>query len=222
MRCGSLLVLLLLLPACSVWFFSGESWVDRSRPVVLVETTGGVEFGATTELGILTLGRTAQNGPCRVHYFLGPTPTIEDGELVATGTDTFVRADIDLKSMAIRVLDHDPATTDVLHAMWTPDGTTVRTVRVRLAREPGVAGDVLLDPGESLPVGATILREHDDEGLEFVGLIAGKAQVDGANAFYVFAGVDRVRELLAVPQVHPRDLVPKYRTDDISVMKPAK
>ena len=33
--------LLPLLSGCSVWFFSGESWIDRSRPVVLVETTGG-------------------------------------------------------------------------------------------------------------------------------------------------------------------------------------
>ena len=224
-RCSAaaLVSTLVVLPSCSVWFFSGEEWVDRSRPVVLVETTGGVECGATTELGILTLGRTAKSGPCRVHYFLGKTPTIEDGELVPTGTDTFVRAEIDLKSMAVRVLDHDPAASDALHAMWTADGITTHSVPVRLARDPGITGDVLHDPGQPLPVGATILRQHPDNGLEFVGLVAGKAEVEGRpQPYYVFAGVDRIREMLAVPELHPRDLSPKYRTDDISVLKPVK
>ena len=59
----------------------------------------------------------------------------------------------------------------------------------------------------------------------FAGLIAGRATVhDGPNQgrYYVVAGVDRVRELLAVPRKYPVHLAPKYRTDDISVMKPLK
>lgn len=218
------LPLLLALPGCGVWFFSGESWVDRSRPVALVETTGGVEFGATTELGVLTLGRTAKEGPCRVHYFLGPTPTTEDGQLVTIGA-TFTQAEIDLKTMALRVLDHAPVPGDDLFVMWTPDGVATRSVAVQLARDPGVDADVLQDPGVALPAGATVLRKHEDAGLQFVGLIAGKALVSGSGGereYYVFAGVDRIRELLAIPQAHPRDEAPKYRTDDISVMKPVK
>src|SRR5262245_19763098 len=92
------------LSSCAVWFFSGESWLDRSRPVCLVETTGGIELGATTEFGVLTLGRSATSGPCRVHYFTGPTPLIETGELVATGS-VFTRAEIDLKTQHVRALD---------------------------------------------------------------------------------------------------------------------
>lgn len=210
-----------LLASCSAWFFSGESWVDRSRPVALVETTGGVEFGATTEFGVLTLGRTATSGPCRVHYFLGPTPNVEDGELTPTGS-LFTAADIDLKTMSLRVLDRSVTPDDRLFVMWTPDGVETRVVRVQLARDPGVDGDVLVDPGEALPAGATVLRQDADIGLQFVGLIAGKALPDASRHYYVFAGPDRIRELLAVPQLHPRDLAPKYRTDDISVMKPVK
>lgn len=214
----------MVLSGCSVWFFSGEHWIDQSRPVALVETTGGVEFGATTEFGVLTLGRTAKAGPCRVHYFLGPTPIIEDGELDAAG-GLFTRADIDLKTMSLRVLDQAPTRDDQLWAMWTPDGTSVRTVRVHLAGEPGVDGDALTDPGSVLPVGAAVLRADRDAGLQFAGLIAGLAEVQdgsGSRRYYVFAGVDRIREMLAVPEVHPRDSAPKYRTDDISVMKPVK
>ena len=222
MRCHLLAAMLLpLLPSCSVWFFSGESWIDRSRPVALVETTGGIEFGATTEFGVLTLGRSAATGPCRVHYFLGPTPLVEDGELTSTNS-LFTTAEIDLKTQAIRALDHSPAPADELMVMWTPDGTTTRSVRVQLAREDGVEGDVLIDPGLELPAGATLLLRARDDSLQFAGLVAGKASLDGGgagHAYYVFAGVDRMREMLAVPKQHPVDYTPKYRVDDISVLK---
>lgn len=216
-------LLLPLLQGCSVWFFSGEAWIDRTRPAVLVETTGGVEFGAATEFGVLTLGRTAQSGPCRVHYFLGPTPLVEAGTLSAA-TPTFTSADIDLRTQAVRCLDRAPTPGDRLHAMWTPDGTTTVTVPVQLADDPGVAGDVLRIPAGGLPAGACILRTGgEDEPVQFVGLVAGKATVDGPQGrreYYVFAGVDRIRELLAVPVQHPADLAPRYRPDDITVLKP--
>jgi hypothetical protein len=213
--------LLPLLSGCSVWFFSGESWIDRSRPVVLVETTGGIEFGAATELGVLTLGRSAATGPCRVHYFLGPTPLIEGGELVPAG-DVFTRADIELKTQQVRVLDRSPGPDDELVAMWTPDGTTTRAVRVSLARAAGLAGDVLQVPSEALPAGAALFCRGNDDSLLFTGLVAGTATIGAgpaAGRYYVFAGVDRVRELLAVPTPHPVDRVPKYRTDDIMIEK---
>ncbi|MFY9340906.1 MAG: hypothetical protein WAT39_00360, partial [Planctomycetota bacterium] len=57
----------------------------------------------------------------------------------------------------------------------------------------------------------------------FAGLVAGRATVTGGAAagdYYVFAGVDRVREMLAVPARHPVDLQPRYRTDDIRLLKP--
>jgi hypothetical protein len=212
-------VLLPLLSSCGVWFFSGESWIDRSRPVALVETTGGIEFGAATEFGVLTLGRSAASGPCRVHYFLGPTPLIESGQLVPTGS-VFTRADIELKTQHARALDRTPSQDDELVAMWTPDGTTTRSVTVQLARAPGVAGDLLAVPGQPLPAGAAVFCRGNDDTLLFAGLVAGLATIDSgtaAGSYYVFAGVDRLRELLALPTPHPVDKVPKYRTDDIIV-----
>jgi len=212
-----------LLGGCSEWFFSGEPYPDRSRPVVLVETTGGVELGATTEYGILTLGRTATEGACRVHYFLGPTPMQDAGELASTGS-VFTRADIDLKTSAVRVFDRTPNATDELLVMWTADGTTVQAVDVELVRSEKIAGSVLHHPGEELPPGAAVLR-RDLEGLSFVGLIAGKATIDSGPArgnYFVFAGVDRIREMLAVPVKHPVDYEPKYRPDGVVVMKPIK
>ena len=201
------------LSSCAVWFFSGEHWIDRSRPVVLLETTGGVEFGAATEFGVLALGSTAADGPCRVHYFLGPTPIVETGELTRA-TPTFVHAEIDLKTQLARALDHSPDEDDELWAMWTPDGRTVETVSVELARGEGLGGDLLRDPGVELPGGATVLCRGPKGEALFAGLIAGTATVAAGPT------IDRVRELLAVPRAYPIDLAPKYRSDGISVMKP--
>lgn len=213
-----------LLSSCAAWFLSGEHLVSRARPVALVETTGGVELAATTEFGVLLLGRTATEGACRVHYFLGDVPLIEDGELVGTGS-AFTRAEIDLKTMSLRAFDRALPDDAVLEAMWTPDGTSVRSVALRLAHAPGIQGDLLADPGEDLPAGSTVLVRVADGRWQFAGLIAGRATLqadaNGSEArYYVFAGVDRVRELLAQPEKHPVDKVPKYRVDDISVLKP--
>lgn len=211
------------LSSCSGWLFSSYGSIDRSRPVALIETTGGVEHAATTELGVLTLGRTAQDGPCRVRYFLGPTPMVEDGTLKPSGA-AFCRADMDLKTQSVRICDRALTDDDEIVAMWTNDGIEVTTVDVSLAKAQGVRGDVLQDPGEALPAGAALfVRERGD--LLFLGLVAGKASLQGApgsGEYYVFAGVDRVREMLAVPEVHPTDYETKFRPDDITVRKPVQ
>lgn len=217
-----LLTAVLPLGGCGVWFFSGDRWIDQTQPVAAIETTGGVEYGATTELGVLLLGRTASDGPCRVRYLLGDAPLVESGELHAVGGG-FVQADIELKTQWARLLDRPPEPRDELLVMWTPDGERIERCAVELASGEGLAGDLLQDPGIELPAGATVLCEGHDGRPQFVGLIAGRATVDGgpaAGRYYVFAGVDRVRELLAVPQRHPQDKAPKYRLDDISVMRP--
>ncbi|MGE3173125.1 MAG: hypothetical protein AB7O97_10915 [Planctomycetota bacterium] len=225
MRALLVAVLPLVLTGCTAWLLSGYDRVDRSRPVALVETTGGVEYGATTEFGILTLGRTAKDGPCRVHYFLGPTPLIEDGHVVPTGS-VFCRALMDLKTQHLRVLDHTPGPDEDLLAMWTTDGIDTEEVSVELSRDDGVLGDVLDDPGRELPAGAAIFATDDDDGrLRFVGLVSGRATVrgpGGPRSYYVFAGVDRVRELLALPEVHPVDYEVEFRPDDISVRRPIR
>lgn len=219
------LPILLLCPlwsGCAGWFFSGEHWVDRTRPVALVETTGGLELAATTEFGVLLLGRTATAGPCRVHYFLGPTPVEDAGQLVATGS-LFLAADIDLKTQLARCLDRPLRPDDELVAMWTSDGLATTTVPVQLARIDGVDGDVLAATAVPLPVGATVLVRDAEDQARVVGLIAGTATLDhqgNRQTVHVFAGLDRLRELVGVPRQHPADLVPRYRPDDITVLKP--
>ena len=93
-----------------------------------------------------------------------------------------------------------------------------------LATGDGLAGDLLLDPGVELPGGATLLCRGPKQESLFVGLIAGTAEVDRgptSGRYYVFAGVDRVREMLAIPTDYPVDMVPKFRPDGITVLEPA-
>jgi hypothetical protein len=207
--------------SCATWFLDFLPKVDRSRPVALVETTGGAEFGACTELGVLTLGRAATQGPCRVHYFLGPTPMTEDGTL-QTASPVFCRADIDLATQHLRILERPLQPADKLVAMYTRDGQDVVEVPVQLCRDPGIEGDVLQAPAQELPAGAAVLIELKD-GFRFCGLVSARAEFQGAGshrAVYLFEGVDRVREMLAQPTSHPVEYVPRFRPDDITVLKP--
>jgi hypothetical protein len=207
--------------ACTTALFDSIHYPDRSRPVARIETRGGVEFGATTSDGILFLGRTATEGPCRVHYFLGgdATPQIEDGEIHALGGVLYT-ADIDLKHQSVAILARDLAPNDLLFAMvHTP--REVAEVPVRLSDDPGLEGDVLDWPGVRLPAGtAVFVREEDD--LLLVGLVSGEVTVEGdggARRYVAMAGPDRLREALAVPRVHPTAPEVKHRPDDISVRK---
>lgn len=223
MRQALLLLALLPCASCATWFLDRLPKVDRSRPVALVETTAGAELGACTELGVLTLGRAATSGPCRVHYFLGPSPMTDEGTLESTGS-VFCRADIDLRTQHLRILERPLRPDDTLVAMFTANGFDVHEVAVQLCRDPGIEGDVLHAPATPLPAGATVLAETP-EGYRFCGLVSAKAQLQTASGnrdLYLFAGVDRVRELLAVPTRHPVEYEPRFRPDDITVLKPAR
>jgi len=209
---------------CSKWFFSSLQYPDRSRPVARIETRDGVEYGATTTEGILFLGRTAQTGPCRVHYFLGyqATPLIDAGEVRYLGS-VFYDADIDLKTEAVDLLPRNPTAEDDLVAI-VHLGFTTADVPVTLATDPGVEGDVLNWPGARLPAGTGIFRrDEEDESLLLVGLVSGIATVEGdgpPRQYVTYAGTDRLRELLAVPRLHPVNEKIIYRPDDITIIKP--
>ena len=105
----------------------------------------------------------------------------------------------------------------------------MRNTDARLDEIVGLARAIDLTVVEALavPIGeirpATYLGKGKVE--EIVGLIAGRATVDSGptkGRYFVFAGVDRIREMLAVPERHPVDYEPKYRPDGITVMKPIK
>lgn len=209
-----------LLTGCSYWFFSAPNPLpDKSRPVARIETRGGMEYGATTEYGILFLGRTATEGPCRVHLFLGPTPVVEDGTVIPTGS-YYARADTDLKNASTPILERELQAGDELVAMYMA-GLDVRAVDVSLTMDPRVEGNALTWPGESLPPGAAILLQTPD-GYRFVGLVSGEAvlqDTSDSKRFVLFWGSNQVRDLALMPETYPTEERIIHRADDMIIIK---
>ena len=207
--------LLLASGACTGWLFSGVQYPSQERPVVRIETQKGVELGAATTDGILFLGRTAQSGPCRVLYYLGPTPLEESGVIRPAG-GVYFRAEIQLKHQSAPLLAREPTPEDPLVAMVFA-GREVLTLPLRLWRGDGVAGSLLEWPGRPLPAGTPVFTPIDGR-YHLVGLVAGKATIDSGGQqreLLVYAGMDRLREMLHAPTVYPPPKEVIFRPDDI-------
>lgn len=215
------LVLLLSLAACGSSLFSRSNIPPSDdRPVVRIETMNGVEYGAATDHGLLMLGRTATEGPCRVHYYLGRQLFVEDGVIEPAG-GIFYRAEIDLKHQVTHFLGRDVRPTDEVVAI-TMNGRYAEEVPLELARASGVDGDVAHHPGVALDAGTPVFVRDDEDELLFVGLVAAEATMQsetGSRRYVLFTGSDRLRELMLVPTRDPKPRRAKHRADGISVLK---
>jgi hypothetical protein len=205
---------------CTAHLFSGVPVPDRSRPVVRIETRGGVEYGAATELGVLFLGRTAQAGPCRVHYYLGPDRNVDDGEVIKAG-GVYYHADVDLDQQWVPIVTRELRDDDELFAMRFEDESEKRIAVQRVLGRQDVQGDLLIPPTEELPVGTALFLDaselENDDRIRFVGLIAGRATLDkpdgSSESFLMFTGIGRLRDLLATPYRSPAPTRIRYRAD---------
>lgn len=217
-------VAVLLLTACYPHVFSGVDFPERTRPVVRIETRGGVEQGAATTEGVLLLGRTARSGPCRLHYFLAGTPMVDDGTIVPAG-GILCRVDHDLKQQSVPLLERPLRSDDVL-AVLVHRGIDVERIDVRLAQGESVRGDLLEWPGRTPPPGSGLFQVDPENGsYRFVGLIAGEASLEDqgrSERYLVFAGLRPLLESLATPEPFPPAVTSKHRPDDITVVKRGK
>lgn len=218
------LIALLALTGCSARLFQTQSnpLPSKRTPLVRIETRTGVEYGAATDHGILFLGRTAQKGPCRVHYYLGDQMFVEDGMIRHRGSVLY-EAEIDLKHQRIPLLDRDVLFEDELLAL-TLEGYDTVEHPVHLVRELGIDGDVVTAPGAAIPAGTPlVIRRGPDDDFVLAGLIAGAATLEVAadteSRVLVFAGPARFREMLLVPEPDPKPRRAKHRPDGITVVK---
>lgn len=207
--------MLLALTGCSQWLFSGVQRLSNDRPVMRIETRGGSELGVGTDEGILFLGRTAQAGPCRIHYWLGPTPLVEDGVILPWG-GVFYAATMDLRFQHVSFLGRELTADDDLVALLT-DGRNFEEIDLQRASGPGIGGDVVAWPGRDLPAGTGVFA-RTEEGLRVVGMIAGRIEV-GGERYLVHTGTGALREALltAKPYREPRRIV--HRPDGLSIDK---
>ena len=215
----------LVLSGCSGHLFSGLPKIDRTRPIAKVEFRGHPpRLAATTSEGIVFLNEDKLEGPCRVHYFLGPTLLIEDGEIDGFGGPYSV-AEIDLKTQRVPVLTREPLPSDQLVALVFEGPDDADWVEVEFANLPEAQGYVLKWPGKALPLGTPIfrIREGRNAGdLQFVGLARGLARLRrGARTetFITMTGPSHMRAALAAPKAMFRPRQVKHRPDDITVIK---
>ncbi len=199
--------------SCTAWLFSGVPMPSNERPVMRIETRQGVEAGVGTDAGILMLARTASDGPCRVHYWLGPTPLVEDGEIVPWA-GVFYRADIDLKHPHAEFIDRELTPSDQLIAL-VPEVGRVDELPLTRVSNAEVQGDVVAWPGRDLPVGTGVFVRQDDR-WRLVGLIGGVLEL-GGERYYVHTGTSALRDALLTAQPHPRPHKIKHRDDDVLV-----
>ena len=119
---------------------------------------------------------------------------------------------------------------DGSHVLHDGSGGVVWAEDIRMQVErtnsgEGLAGNLLDAYGSPLPPGAAILTYDEDGDYLFAGLVSGKATLEGPGGrqeLFAFAGVDRIREMLLVPQRYPVDERAVYRPDDITVIQEIK
>ncbi len=205
----------MLATGCTHGLLSGVPEPSQDRPVARIETRTGAEYGVCTDAGILFLGRQATTGPCRVHYWLGSTPLVEDGEILPWG-GVFFLADIDLKHQRAPFLERELRDDEAMVAMtWT--GGDVETIDVERVRNDDVEGNVIAWPGRDLPPGTGIFVEVD-KGYRLVGLVAGRLEVGGAR-YLVHTGIGEIRQALLTPRPIRQPTRVRHRPDDITVEK---
>jgi len=155
---------------------------------VRVHTRNGAEQGVNTEYGILTLGRTADAGPCEVTVFYGDGPSVEPGRIERID-DRICRVEIDLHAPRSQMSFAYPLPDDDLAVAFSTDEDT-EYYRTRLARTAD--GVLAIErpggfPNRATAVGAPVYR-REDERWRLVGIVTGMVTLQGGNQILTLYG----------------------------------
>jgi hypothetical protein len=180
-----------------------------SDPTVIVETTAGTELGATTDYGVVFLGRTAQSGKIRITAWFGDGPQTESSVIEPVGSGVYTaETEIRLPWVPMSFRELRPGTKVVVIGrkrgeLWTKE-VTVRA-------DPRVEG-ILLPPIreiESSPdqvgAGVFVLQDDDEDKKELVGLVSGTLELadgTGTKRYTTVLGMKDIWRLVA----HRREL----------------
>ncbi len=200
--------LLLSLGACRV-----SRRQPTQVPVVWIQTTRGFEQGVSTEEGIIFLGRTAQKGPAKVSYLLGPSPLVEVGKIrEGMGPLHFVDLEVSIPKAPISFRAPKPgeALSLILY-----DGGYPRILYTRVTDDPRVKGTALEIPSGYRPkpsdVGAGVFTQTQ-EGPALVGLLQGIAKL-GGKSWLLVAGRETWKTYFLKPTPSEQKKEVFYRAD---------
>lgn len=153
-----------------------------SHPTVRIETPGGVELGASTDYGLVFLGRTARSGEIDVTAWYGDGPSIERAVIEPVTAD-FCTAETEIRLPSVPLAFEDPAPGEHLFVIgrtlvefWRAD--------VVVLSDPRIEG-ILIDmppelDGRPDQIGAGVYKPIDGnpDDLELVGLVSGRIHLD--------------------------------------------
>ena len=204
---------LLLLAACS-------GTRTLSDPTILLRTSEGVELGATTEYGVVFLGRTAQAGELEIIAWFGDGPSVESSAIEPIGDGLFTaETEIRLPDVPLDFREPRPGE-EVVIVGRTEGGRWERTVRV--LSDPRVDGVLLEVPPELRDrpdqVGANVFRviDEDEDRARLVGLVSGKLVLDtaeGRREYLTMVGPRQLWRLAAHRKDRSRQRRWVYRED---------
>lgn len=191
----------------------------QADPTLLIRTTEGIELGASTDYGVLFLGRTARSGEIEVVAWFGDGPSVEASVIEPIGEGLFT-AETEIRLPAVRLGFREPRPGDELLLV----GRTERgrwELPARVVHDPRVEG-ILLEVPTGLPdradqIGANLLAFTGRRAIpHLVGLVSGKLVLEGEGGRREYLTVVGPRDLWRLA-THRRDhLRPKrwvYRED---------
>jgi hypothetical protein len=178
-------------------------------PTVVVETTGGIELGVTTDYGVVFLGRTAQAGRVHVTAWFGDGPQTEASVIEPVGAGVFTaETEIRLPSVPMNFRELTPGR-KVLVVGRRGDETWSREVKVRGdSRVEGILlpslREIERDPSQ-IGAGVLVLVDDDENQKELVGLVSGSLTLEdgtGSERYTTVVGIGDLWRLIA----HRRDV----------------
>jgi hypothetical protein len=205
LRCRPLLSLLLFPGA-----LAGCTGVRTlSDPIVVVQTSGGTELGASTDYGVAFLGRTAQSGRVHITAWFGDGPQTELSVIDPVGAGLFT-AETEIRLPEAPMNFHELREGDSVLVVGRRKGELwQRTVKVK--SDPRVDGILLPALGqiEKNPdqVGASVfvLPDGDEKKKELVGLVSGILTLTNGTDTRRYTTVIGVKDLWRLV-AHRRDL----------------
>ena len=192
-------------------------------PTVLITTTEGVEQGVLTTEGVLFLGRTSQEGPAKVLYYLGPSPLIEAGEIQPMG-GPFMEVDLEVNVPWVPISFEAIRSGERLKLFVIEKGHP-KSYDVLASTNKAFEGTLVTWPAGFEPssdtVGCGVYRETP-KGLTLVGLVKATAVLErGASTdrYLILAGLPEFRLALLQPTPAVEKEKIYYRADGLRAIK---
>lgn len=170
-----LLVLGLLLASCA-------GTRTQADPTLLIRTGGGIELGASTDYGVLFLGRTARAGDLEIVAWFADGPSVEASAVEPIGEGLYT-AETEIRLPALRLGFREPQVGEELLLVGRTEAGRWEQ-EVSIVHDPRVEGLLLALPS-GMPdradqVGANLIRLEGRRRIpHLVGLVSGKLTLEG-------------------------------------------